>query len=90
MARILSSAKVVLCTLNSAGSKLLRRIVPGKFDTVIIDEAGQCTEAETYIAFSFPGIKRIVMIGDPKQLPATVVDVDVGEMGFKVSACILV
>ena len=88
MARILSSAKVVLCTLNSAGSKFLRRIVAGKFDTVIIDEAGQCTEAETYIAFSMPGIKRVVLIGDPMQLPATVVDVDVQEMGFKVGACV--
>ena len=31
---------------------------------------------------TFPGIKRIVLIGDPKQLSSTVLDKDCESMGY--------
>lgn len=38
---IIASAKVVLCTLNTAGSHFLRKAVDSKFDTLFLDEAAQ-------------------------------------------------
>ena len=81
--QILLSSKVVLCTLNTAGSKLLRNAIKTKFDTVFLDEAGQCPEADFYITCTMPCIKRIVLIGDPKQLPATVLDPDCRNSGYQ-------
>jgi hypothetical protein len=69
----LSSAHVVLCTLNTVGSTTLRKALDRRFDLLILDEASQCPEAEFYIATTFPGVRRIVMVGDPQQLSATVV-----------------
>jgi hypothetical protein len=39
--KLLSEAKVVLSTLNVAGSSLLRDALGGKFNTLFIDEAAQ-------------------------------------------------
>mmetsp|Transcript_20346 Transcript_20346/g.58415 ORF Transcript_20346/g.58415 Transcript_20346/m.58415 type:complete len:2357 (+) Transcript_20346:2738-9808(+) len=75
-------AKAVFCTLNSAGSPFFRTAAGMSRRTFFLDEAGQCTEAEFYIATTFPGIKRVVVIGDPKQLPATVIDRGCINAGF--------
>lgn len=83
--KIISGAKVVLCTLNTAGSHVLRK--SSKFETLFLDEAAQCPDAEFYIATTFPGIKRIVTIGDPRQLNATVLDRDCQEMGYGKILC---
>jgi superfamily I DNA and/or RNA helicase len=67
-----SSASVILATLNSAGSRSLRNAVKktnGKFELAILDEAGQACESEFYIITTFPGVKRVVVVGDPQQLP---------------------
>ena len=46
--------------------------LPGfRFDAVIIDEAAQAVEPSTLIPFKF-NPHRVVMVGDPCQLPATV------------------
>eukprot|EP00804_Cyclotella_cryptica_P026502 CCRYP_008149-RB/>CCRYP_008149-RB protein AED:0.03 eAED:0.03 QI:2292/1/1/1/0.86/0.83/24/285/2253 len=79
---IISSAKVVLSTLNTAGSHFLRKAVDSKYDTLFLDEAAQCTEAEFYIATNFPGVERIVLIGDPMQLNATVLNTTIKELGY--------
>jgi superfamily I DNA and/or RNA helicase len=71
--RSVSLAAVVLCTLNSAGSQPLRKLAQSRFELAVLDEASQCSEAEFYIATTFPGVKRIVLVGDPRQLPATVI-----------------
>lgn len=76
----ISNASVVFSTLNSAGSPMLRDSVSA--GTLLLDEAAQCTEAEFYIATNFPGIERIIVMGDPKQLPSTVVDVRCESAGF--------
>lgn len=41
------------------------------FDTVIVDEAAQCTEPSSLIPLHF-GCHNLIMIGDARQLPATV------------------
>lgn len=70
--KVAASAKVLLCTLNTAGSTRLRNAVKLKFDLMLLDEGSQSPEAEFYIATTFPGVRRIVVVGDPKQLPSTV------------------
>jgi len=45
-------------------------IVKDKFEYLIIDEACQCIEPSTLIPFEL-GPKRVVLVGDQKQLPAT-------------------
>ena len=70
--KVVKSVDVVVCTLSSLGSAVLEKNLRGTVDTIFLDEAGQCSEAEFYVAAAFPGLSRIVTIGDPAQLPATV------------------
>jgi hypothetical protein len=39
-----------------------------RFDTAIIDEAGQASEPSTLIPLRY-GCKRLILVGDPRQLP---------------------
>jgi senataxin len=66
---ILDGAMVVFTTLTSAGRDSLATV---SFDVVLIDEACQSVELETLIPLCL-GAKRCVLIGDPQQLPATVI-----------------
>ena len=83
--RILQRSRALLCTVASSSSAIrrLRKLdakannddgPPGVQDnitTLIIDEAGTCPEACLPLAVStFPELKRIIAIGDHKQLPA--------------------
>lgn len=76
------SVRFVFCTLNTAGSPALRKAGQHKFDVIILDEAGQSPEAEFYIATTFPGVKRVIICGDPRQLPATVRDERCKQAGY--------
>ncbi|KAH8112236.1 P-loop containing nucleoside triphosphate hydrolase protein [Phellopilus nigrolimitatus] len=64
---VLAEAQVVLATCHSAGGRVLDNV---DFDLVIIDEATQALEAACWI----PIIKgrKLVLAGDPMQLPPTV------------------
>jgi ATP-dependent RNA/DNA helicase IGHMBP2 len=65
--QILDSAHVITCTLVGAAHPVLDN---RKFRTVVIDEAAQALEPATWI----PILKasRVVLAGDPFQLPPTV------------------
>lgn len=68
--KLLKEADIILCTLStSASEKLLR--VDREFDLCIVDESAQTTEVSTLIPFRH-SIRKVIMIGDHKQLPATV------------------
>lgn len=41
------------------------------FQVCIVDEATQCVEVETLIPLIL-GVKTLVLVGDPNQLPATI------------------
>ena len=71
---ILHEAQIISGTLSSLGKYMmiiLSNSPRGIFAT-IIDEACQATEPSTLIALSYCRCKRLVMVGDPCQLPATV------------------
>lgn len=44
----------------------------GEFEYLIVDEACQAIEMSTLIPFAL-GAKRVVLVGDQKQLPATTI-----------------
>jgi hypothetical protein len=69
---LLQQASVLFCTLSVSGRRnLLDSIEKGSIDVLIVDEAGQSVEAETLIPLQHHP-KKILLVGDTKQLPATV------------------
>jgi len=79
---LMNSSDVVFCTLCSAGSPLVQS-TPG-VDSLIVDEAAAATEPELYIPFALHPSKLLV-VGDPKQLPATVLSRRAVNLGLNVS-----
>jgi senataxin len=72
--QILMEADVVCATLSGSGRKQFMDLVLQDdvvFDTTIIDEAAQTTEPSCLIPLRL-GCRRLVLVGDPRQLPATV------------------
>ena len=69
-------ADIILCTCINAASKKFQDIEKSH---CIVDEAGQCTEPETLVAINGT-TKRIVLIGDHKQLRPVVQNNDVTEV----------
>eukprot|EP00923_Selenidium_pygospionis_P019623 GHVN01034259.1.p1 GENE.GHVN01034259.1~~GHVN01034259.1.p1 ORF type:complete len:906 (+),score=132.48 GHVN01034259.1:358-2718(+) len=67
---LLKEAYIVCATLSVCGSRDMTSF-SGVFDTVVIDEASQGVEMATLIPLRL-GCRRLVLVGDPRQLPATV------------------
>ena len=67
---ILDEASVVCSTLSYSGAGMFSRMTK-QFDAVIIDEAAQAVEPSTLIPLCH-GAKQVFLVGDPRQLPATV------------------
>ena len=68
--KILNDAEVVCSTLSGSAHDVLASMSL-TFDTVVIDEAAQCTELSAIIPLRY-GCTKCVMVGDPNQLPPTV------------------
>lgn len=66
-----NEAEIVFTTVSSSGRRLFNHLTHG-FDMVVIDEAAQASEAAVLPPLSL-GAARCVLIGDPQQLPATVI-----------------
>lgn len=73
-------AQLVFATLSGSASNILTRRASSDFfddgqaalfDTVVIDEAAQATETSCLIPLTL-GASRCLLVGDPQQLPATV------------------
>ena len=77
---ILDSAQVITCTLVGAAHSILDG---RKFRTIVIDEAAQALEPATWI----PILKasRVILAGDPFQLPPTVKSMDAQRGGLSVT-----
>ncbi|PXF47631.1 Helicase SEN1 [Gracilariopsis chorda] len=73
-------AQLVFATLSGSASSILTRSTSSDFfddgqtalfDTVVIDEAAQATETSCLVPLTL-GASRCLLVGDPQQLPATV------------------
>ncbi|WBW71087.1 ATP-dependent 5' to 3' DNA/RNA helicase Sen1 [Schizosaccharomyces osmophilus] len=69
---ILKQADVVCATLSGSGHDLVAHSFLN-FSTVIIDEAAQAVELDTIIPLRY-GAKKCILVGDPNQLPPTVLN----------------
>ena len=74
------SSKIVCCTLAISGSEKLE-ILRDQVDYLIIDEACQAIEMATLIPFELAP-KRVILVGDQNQLPATTFSDNSTETGF--------
>ncbi|KAL4232544.1 hypothetical protein ACF0H5_007236 [Mactra antiquata] len=84
---ILLKADIVAGTLSGIGSSVLQTCFQGikqAFQVAIIDEATQAIELETLIPLQY-GVSKLILVGDPKQLPPTVVSQVATENKFDVS-----
>ncbi|XP_061373164.1 probable helicase MAGATAMA 3 isoform X2 [Gastrolobium bilobum] len=70
-AAILDEATIVFSTLSFSGSHVFSKL-SRSFDVVIIDEAAQAVEPATLVPLANQ-CKKVFLVGDPAQLPATVI-----------------
>ncbi|XP_057823525.2 uncharacterized protein LOC131035819 isoform X2 [Cryptomeria japonica] len=75
-----NEAEIVFTTVSSSGRKLFQRLAHG-FDMVVIDEAAQASEVGVLPPLSL-GAARCVLVGDPQQLPATVISQAAGMLHY--------
>jgi len=76
---LLGSSDVIFSTLSTTGSMPMRRM--GQVCALIVDEASACTEPEILVALNSEP-KKLLLVGDPKQLPATVKSPDAVKYGL--------
>lgn len=79
-ARILDDARIVCGTLTGLTSDVLG---PRQYDLAVIDEAGQSTEPASWLPLM--RANKLVLAGDHRQLPATVISPEAAEQGLAVS-----
>uniref|UniRef100_A0A452Y831 Uncharacterized protein n=1 Tax=Aegilops tauschii subsp. strangulata TaxID=200361 RepID=A0A452Y831_AEGTS len=73
-----NEAEIVFTTVSSSGRRLFSRLSHG-FDMVVIDEAAQASEVGVLPPLAL-GAARCVLVGDPQQLPATVISKAAGTL----------
>jgi len=66
---LIRGSKVVLSTLHGAGGFNLKN---QRFDIVIIDEASQSLEAQSWVAILASRAEKVILAGDHLQLPPTI------------------
>ena len=76
---ILDRIQVVCCTCIGAGNEILDG---RRFPQVLIDEATQATEPASLVPLT-RGARQVVLVGDHKQLPPTVISFRAEEKGLK-------
>lgn len=72
-AKTIKQADIIFTTLNSSGNEKLKinLLNTVKYDYLIVDEACQSTEPALLIPL-YLGVDKLILVGDHKQLPATV------------------
>ncbi|EPQ28681.1 uncharacterized protein PFL1_03984 [Pseudozyma flocculosa PF-1] len=80
---ILADADVICSTLSGAGHEMLNSL-PFDFETVVVDEAAQAVELSTIIPLRY-GCKQCILVGDPNQLPPTVISQQAEQLRYSQS-----
>lgn len=78
--KILDGAQVLCATLSGSGHEMFKNLNV-EFETVIIDEAAQCVELSALIPLKY-GCTKCILVGDPKQLPPTVLSQSAARFGY--------
>lgn len=77
---IIDSAHVLCATLSGSGHEMFKNLSV-EFETVIIDEAAQCIELSALIPLKY-GCSKCILVGDPRQLPPTVLSRSAADYGY--------
>jgi senataxin len=80
---IIDGAHVLCSTLSGSGHDMFKNLSV-EFETVIIDEAAQCIELSALIPLKY-GCSKCILVGDPKQLPPTVLSRSAAKFGYEQS-----
>jgi senataxin len=83
-AAIMEDASIICTTLAFSGSYAFTRLAR-KFDVVVVDEAAQAVEPSVLIPFTHGETKQVFLVGDPVQLPATVISQRALQQGYSES-----
>ncbi|KAJ7175856.1 SEN1 N terminal-domain-containing protein [Mycena filopes] len=79
--QILQGAHVICATLSGSGSDALQDL---EIEMVIIDEASQSIELSALIPLKYQP-KHTILVGDPQQLPPTVISQEASRLGYNES-----
>ena len=80
---ILDGAHVICATLSGSGHDMFQSLNI-EFETVIIDEAAQSIELSALIPLKY-GCSKCILVGDPKQLPPTVLSREAARFQYEQS-----
>ena len=80
---ILNGAHVICATLSGSGHDMFQNLHI-EFETVVIDEAAQSIELSALIPLKY-GCAKCIMVGDPKQLPPTVLSREAARFQYEQS-----
>lgn len=80
---IIDGAHVLCATLSGSGHDMFRNLNV-EFETVVIDEAAQCIELSALIPLKY-GCSKCILVGDPEQLPPTVLSRSAQSFGYEQS-----
>ena len=80
---IIDSAQVLCATLSGSGHEMFQNLNI-EFETVIIDEAAQSIELSALIPLKY-GCSKCILVGDPKQLPPTVLSREAARFQYEQS-----
>ncbi|KAL8227436.1 hypothetical protein R6Q59_000079 [Mikania micrantha] len=82
-ASIMDESAIVFSTLSFSGSSLFTKLARS-FDIVVIDEAAQAVSPFGHYCTRI-GCKQVFLVGDPVQLPATVISPVAEKFGYSMS-----
>ncbi|KFZ55011.1 putative helicase senataxin, partial [Antrostomus carolinensis] len=84
-ANIILESDIICCTLSTSGGSLLESVFWRQglhpFSCVIVDEVRQSCEVETLIPL-IHRCNKLILVGDPRQLPPTVKSIKAQEYGY--------
>ena len=80
---VLDGAHVLCATLSGSGHDMFQKLNV-EFETVIIDEAAQSVELSALIPLKY-GCSKCILVGDPKQLPPTVLSREAARFQYEQS-----
>ncbi len=78
--QILDSAQVIATTLTGAAHPILDK---RRFETLVLDEAAQALDPAIWIPLA--KVQRLILAGDPHQLPPTVKSADAARNGLSIT-----
>ena len=79
---VLKTAQVIFCTCSEAGSNRIKKSI-GQAEQCVIDECSSCIEPETLLPMILS--KKIILVGDHKQLQPVVLNKTAQSLGLKIS-----